>query len=383
MNEVNILSKDKVEKGSRWIYSADFNVTQPLRHNQRVDREVDDIKTISEAGGIVLILPHQGRYGKTKSLQFVADHLGAKYFDGNVGKEAVDFASSLKAGQIAIMGNTRYNEGEEQNSVELAKEFTKLGEQVVIGGFGKAHRVNASNHEILNHLPGYIAQNHLDEMLMLEPWTGRKDCSIAVLGGIKKEKITVGLAGFGKLYTDIIPGGIVVNNILKLIHGEVGSSILEDGGSLEEKCRKALQQSTAIIHIPDEVLVAEATETGYKNFGLVDLRKKKIQKNQMIVSYIVPDSAKRALDRCVYKNGRMLIAGTPDLYNWGMGLATNEVVQRLRNCNGLVLGGDTAQELDYDGTVSTGGGSALHYLVNGSTPIYEKLKEKFRESTKT
>jgi len=75
--------------------------------------------------------------------------------------------------------------------------------------------------------------------------------------------------------------------------------------------------------------------------------------------------------------GRLLICGTPDLYADGIGLATAEMVQRLKQpaVRGAILGGDTSAEIKYDGTVSTGGGSALYFVANGTTPVFEALQE--------
>jgi len=42
---------------------------------------------------------------------------------------------------------------------------------------------------------------------------------------------------------------------------------------------------------------------------------------------------------------------------------------------GIVLGGDTAAEVKYDGAVSTGGGSALYFVAHGTTPVFEALKQ--------
>jgi len=247
LDDIAQLRNAYINPGNRWIYSTDFNIGHKgpkLRNSSRVDVEVDDAKFILDQGGIVLFLAHKGRFkdGDTEDLEFIVPHLenqlgvGVAYYPENNTLDAFEFTRNLMPGTAAIMGNTRKNEGEEKNDAELAAQFAILGQFVAVGGFGKAHREHASNVGILQHLPGYATQSHLDEMISLGPWTGSDPdtYSVAVLGGIKKEKITAGLVGFVESYDAVIPGGIVLNTILRVQGYEIGDSIIEDNGKTYE-----------------------------------------------------------------------------------------------------------------------------------------------------
>src|SRR5574342_240188 len=121
-DEVRHFRDAEIKRGERWIFSADFNVKDTV-NPYRVDEEIDDIRKISDAGGIAVILAHEGRFGKTKSLEFVAGYLSEKLnrkvhyypspvyghsvgFLGNA-DTAVEFTEKLQPGGIALMGNTR------------------------------------------------------------------------------------------------------------------------------------------------------------------------------------------------------------------------------------------------------------------------------------
>ena len=72
----------------------------------------------------------------------------------NIGENVKNAAANLKAGEILLLENTRYNDvnannevvkKESKNNPELAKEWASLGEVFVNDAFGTAHRAHASN----------------------------------------------------------------------------------------------------------------------------------------------------------------------------------------------------------------------------------------------
>ncbi len=393
-NGVRYFRDAEIRNGERWIYSADFNVKDTVNPH-RVDEEVDDILKISNAGGITVILAHEGRYGKTRSLEFVSNYLSEKlhrkvhYYDKPITDAAIGFIGNLKPGEIALMGNTRFNEGEERNAPELAYLCAHMGDNAVIGGFGKAHRINASNVGILDYRKGYLSSSQEQQMEKIQRWSGRsKDYSVAVIGGMKKEKITEGLSGFAKIYDHIIPGGIVLNTILKLEHKYIGSSKIDDDGkTFEKEVKSALKKYSKKIIIPREVIVASKTDKGFEYVGRVNISHgDRVPDGCMIVSYVMPSDAIFALAKVAQEKGRLVVAGTPDIPNLRYGnmcysIASNQLNSMMPQIgsNALILGGDTARDIDSKSAViSTGGGSALMYLTMRTTHVYEKLKDNLR-----
>ncbi len=397
--EVRYFRDAEVKRGERWIFSVDFNVKDTVNPH-RVDEEVDDILKISNAGGITLLLAHEGRYGKTRSLEFVANYLSEKLqrkvhyhtspvygrsvgFLGNA-DAAIDFVEKLAPGEIALMGNTRDNDGEEWNSPELGYLYAHLGDKIVVGGFGKAHRKHASNVGLLDYRTGYLSTSQERQMKQLAPWSGKNDkYSVAVIGGIKGEKITYGLAGFAEIYDAIIPGGIVLNTILKCLYKQAGISLLKDEGkSFESEVEKILEKHSKKIIVPKEVVVAWPDEKGFGYIGRVHLDTESIPEDSMVVGYSMSFDAQCALGRVAQENGRLVVAGTPDIPSIKESRASYQLNSWLPQIgkNALILGGDTARDLEAkDAVISTGGGSALMYLTMGTTHAYEKLKENFRE----
>ncbi|MBI4176072.1 MAG: phosphoglycerate kinase [Candidatus Aenigmarchaeota archaeon] len=394
--DVMQLENAAIREGERWLYSADFNISysdeggvRRPRNTERVDSELEDMRHIADNGGVVAILAHQGRYrsGNAVDLDFIARYLGSrtgrevKYCKENNTGNAAGFVESLKPGEIAIMGNTRFHEGEEANDPVLAGQFAGLAGNgcAAIGGFGKAHRKHASNAGILQHIPGYITASQVREMELLEPWAGvSEEYSVAVLGGLKKEKITEGLAGFARNYDAIIPGGIVLNTIYLAQGKSIGKSVIEDAGKRYDKMVGGILESEFVgkLCIPEEVVIAKPVIGGYeggRRVAIVD----GVPDDFMIADVILPDKAVRALERLASGGGRLVLAGLPGIYASGFTGSTDAIAEYMNReeVKSAALGGDTASLLKFRGYASTGGGSALHFIAHGTTPVFEALRE--------
>jgi len=61
-----------------------------------------------------------------------------------VGEEAEKMAAALVPGEILVLENTRFNEGEEKGDEDLAEQMAELGDVYVNDAFGTAHRKHAS-----------------------------------------------------------------------------------------------------------------------------------------------------------------------------------------------------------------------------------------------
>jgi phosphoglycerate kinase len=108
---------------------------------------------------------------------------------------------------------------------------------------------------------------------------------------------------------------------------------------------------------------------------------KPIEEGYMIVDYVPTHEQIDALYVASELGGRILSAGVPGIITAGYTLATSKVIETMRSGRGMLLGGDTVAEVqrvffpdakspDKMGIAySTGGGSALHYIAHGTTPV--------------
>jgi phosphoglycerate kinase len=381
-----LLRNRPVRSGERWIYSAGFNVRPDLRSTGRIDVELADMIHILRSGGRLIVLSHQGDHASCTAghLNFVSEYLSARlgvpvgYTPENGTTAAVDYSHSLEPGTAAVFGNTRRNAGEQRNDPDLALRFAQLGDAVAVGGFSKAHRTHASNVGILRHRPGFLADSVLNEITLLRPWTGADSrFSVAVLGGVKREKTKIGLAMLGDVYDLVIPGGAVLNQLLLAAGYQVGSSCLGDDpeASVATAAGVLARQGPRRLHLPSHVVIARLTPDGYHNARTIAVRDG-VPKGWEIVDFVPrPWLIERLAD-----TGRAFIAGTPCRYADGFRLSADAILRAFAapSVQALLLGGETVAELPWHGPVSSGGGAALHYLAHGALPIMDALDAQHR-----
>ncbi|MFC5146839.1 phosphoglycerate kinase [Streptomyces aureoversilis] len=377
-----LLRERPVRAGERWVFSAGFNVGPALADTTRIDCEVPDLLRLARAGARVAVLAHQGshRDGTARSLEYVAGHLGrvlgreVGYHPGSTGDGAVERALALRDGEVVLFGNTRHHAGEEAGDPELARRFALLGDLVAVGGFSKAHRAHASNTGILHHRPGWAADSLLAETAALAPWAGRAPGtrSVAVLGGVKPEKTLIGLRRLAETYDVVVPGGVVLTTLLRVLGHKVGRSELGSSpGKCAEAASRVLAGSRAEIHLPERVVV-RGPGGDARTVDLAD----GVPADHAIVDFELPARTRETLRQLREHGGRALMAGTPSRWTDGFGAAARPLLDAFAGpgVRALLLGGDTVAELPWNGPVSGGGGSALQYLADGTCAVFDALR---------
>ena len=151
INDINIA-------GRRVFIRCDFNV--PLDENGNItdDNRIKQVLTTIEYAvdnkSKVILASHLGRpKGKKNpkySLAPVAKRLSTlldrrvDFVEDCIGDKVLKKVSSMKDGDIVLLENLRFYEGEEKNSEEFAKELLKLFDVYVNDAFGVCHRKHAS-----------------------------------------------------------------------------------------------------------------------------------------------------------------------------------------------------------------------------------------------
>ncbi|MEU2899625.1 phosphoglycerate kinase [Streptomyces sp. NPDC006967] len=388
MNALPSLADRPAIPGERWIFSAGFNVAAPadkLKDTSRIDTELDDIASLSDQGARVAILSHQGSHhdGSTRHLGDIAHYLTTRlhrpvrYIPENASDAAAEAARALAPGEICVFGNTRHHAGEAANEPALAARFAALGDYVAVGGFSKAHRRHASNHGILTHRPGWAARSLLRQTEALTPWAGHQPNapSAAFVGGTKPEKTLLGLAAFTRTYDLVVPGGAVLNHLLRGNGHRIGSSELGDrSDACTRAALQAVRSATARVHLPRHVVTARREGNQYTGRRVVRVADG-VPDGRAIVDFLpepwLLDELRRLRD-----GARVIVAGTPSIHTAGFSTASRLALDLVSApaVDGILLGGDTVAELPFHGPTSTGGGSALHYLRHADLPILQALR---------
>jgi len=346
------------------------------------------ITYLREHGARVVVLSHLGRPKgkpdpKYSLQQIVRDFervLGAtiEFIPDPV--QGVATTRRLPRGGVALVENTRFLPGEEENDPQLAATFAALGDFYVNDAFGSAHRAHASTaavaHLLKPAVAGFLMEKELTYLggALEEP----KRPFVAVLGGAKiSGKIDVISALLPKCDTILI-GGAMACTFFAALGFEVGTSLVErDKVPL---AKELLQRGGPKLILPRGGVVAPSLERAGE--------RREVSADQVPAGWAVYDidTATRADFRArilkaktVVWNGPMGVFETPPFDAGTRAVADALVEAGTKGAITIVGGGDSAAAVagleDRFSHVSTGGGASLEFLEGKVLPGVAALED--------
>lgn len=386
--------------GQKVLMRVDFNV--PLDHDgnitddTRIRAALPSIERILEAGGSVVLMSHLGRpkgqVNPAMSLRPVADRLvdlvdaPVKFATDTVGPAAVELAKGLQPGEVLLLENLRFAQGETDNDPEFAAALAGLGDTYVNDAFGTAHRAHASTVGVTAHFAqcraGLLMERELENLgtLMGEP----ERPFVAVLGGAKVgSKVDVILNLLDRVDTLLLGGGMIFTFFKG--HGlSIGTSLLDEE-SLDvarEISEKAKASSTRLVLPEDCVVASEFSDAAESRECLVtdipdgwmglDVGPQTVAKFEEILRGA----------RTIFWNGPM---GVFEMPRFAAGTkAVGEAVAAATDggARSVVGGGDSVAAVNQLGLadrishISTGGGASLEFMAGRTLPGIEALTDR-------
>ena len=378
-------------RGQRVLVRADLNV--PTRGGRvtdatRLERLVPGLRDLMRRGARVIVVSHFGRpkggRDTENSLAPVASELAkligqpVAFGADCVGEAAEKAIAEIRDGQIAVLENTRFHKGEEENDPAFAAALAKLGNLFVNDAFSAAHRAHASTEGIAHLLPAYAGPLMMEEIGALRAaLEDPQRPTVAVVGGAKvSTKIPVLTNLVAKVDKLVIGGGMA--NTFFLAQGvEIGRSLAEpDLAKTALEIMAAAKDKGCEIVLPKDVVVAEKLEAGAPSRVVAVLE---VPPDHMILD-VGPKTIehyKDVLGRChtLLWNGPL---GAFEIAPFGEGtFALAREAARLTKAGRLVSvagGGDTVGALNAAGVtgdftyVSTAGGAFLEWLEGRELP---------------
>jgi 3-phosphoglycerate kinase len=223
------------------LLRVDFNVPikeEKITSDARILASLPTISYLLEQNAKVIICSHLGRpKGKVApefSLKPVAEHLQkllnieVLFATDTIGEDAKTKSENLKAGQVLLLENVRFNAGEETNDKEFSKALASLAEVYVNDAFATSHREEASMHSVAKLLPnavGFLVTKELESIseVLKEP----KRPFVAILGGAKVDgKLAVIDNLLDKVDVLLIGGGMSYT-FIKALGGKTGKSLVD------------------------------------------------------------------------------------------------------------------------------------------------------------
>jgi phosphoglycerate kinase len=391
--------KDLLLKGKRVLIRVDFNVPMTkeggISDDTRIRAALPTIQEVIKAGGKAILMSHLGRpkgVTPTCTLQPCATRLSellgkpVRFVNDCVGDVAEKAVSEMKDGEVILLENLRFYEGEEhpEKNPEFVKKLAKLGDVYINDAFGTAHRAHASTALIADYFPkkaaaGFLMMKEVEALgsSLLNP----KRPFVAIIGGAKiSTKIGV-LKSLVHKADFLLIGGAMTFTFMRAVGLDVGDSPVE-----EDMVDEALD------------VMKEAKDLGKKTYFPIDLVvasefKDGAQSKIIAIQEGIPDGFqgmdigpktlelwKPVLEssKTIFWNGPVGVFEFPTFAKGTMALA--RIVAGCKGAFTVVGGGDSIAALEQSGLqssvshVSTGGGASLEFIEQGTLPGLEALE---------
>jgi phosphoglycerate kinase len=345
-----------------------------------------------KAGAKVMVMSHLGRptegeYSEENSLKPVADDLSKKLGKPvRLVKDWVDGGFDVAEGELVLLENVRFNEGEKKNVEETARKYAKLCDVFVMDAFGTAHRAQASTHGVGQFAPvacaGLLLTEELDALTkaLLNP----KRPMVAIVGGSKvSTKLTV-LEALSEKVDQLVVGGGIANTFLAAAGKNIGKSLAEaDLIPTAKDLMEKMKQRNAMIPIAVDVVVGKKFDANEK---AVLKEAGNVVDDDMIFD-IGPKSAQELAD-IIMKAGTVVWNGPVGVFEFDQfGAGTKKIAEAIAATSAFTLagGGDTIAAIQkyniYDKVsyISTAGGAFLEFLEGKKLPAVAMLEERARK----
>jgi phosphoglycerate kinase len=388
--------KDIDVKNKKVLIRVDFNVPMDAHHNITDDNRIKEaLHTINycidnNAKSIILVT-HLGRpKGDNKaefSLKYIVKRV-SRLLEKDVEfvedfikqKEKIDNASN---GQVFLLENIRFFEGETKNDETLSKNLASLCDIFVNDAFGTSHRAHSSTVGITKFVKtkvaGFLLKREIDAFAKALFKPVKPIC--LVVGGAKvSSKITL-LNNILPKVNKIIIGGAMSNTFLKALGYDMQASLIED--EYIEEAKSILENAKAAnvnVYLPVDVVITDDIEHPIdvkivpsqdvlQGFKAVDIGPATVKLFEEAIG----------LSNTIIWNGPMGIFEI-DRFSKGTFRIAHAIADTY--AYSIVGGGDTANAADKAGEkenisfISTGGGASLELLEGKILPGFENL-EKF------
>lgn len=384
--------------GKRVLVRVDLNV--PMHDNivsetTRIQRIAPTIIEISDKGGKVILLAHFGRpkgqiVAKMSLAQVtstLAQIIGRPIAFGTdcVGPMAKAAISAMKDGDILLLENTRFHQGETTNDPQFASALAENGDLFVSDAFSAAHRAHASTVGIANFLPSCAGRTMQAELEALEKGLGSPEHPLVALVGGAKVSTKLELLKYLVTKTDaLIIGGGMANTFLAALGYNVGNSLCEhDLTPTAMEILEISKQHGCAIVLPDDCVVANEFAAGTK-FEVTKVEN--VPPDAMILD-AGPDTVQKI--EVWIKQAKTLIWNGPlgafEIQPFDRATVEVAKIAAAQTKAGKLIsvagGGDTVAALKHAGVaedftyLSTAGGAFLEWMEGKDLPGVAVLKE--------
>ncbi len=390
-----MLTMDKVDLADKWVLiREDFNVPMKdgkIAHSARIDAALPTLNKALAKGAKVIVMSHMGRPKEGQFDQSLSLSVIAQYLSKALGQAVPLFTldspvPALKSGEIALLENVRFLEGEEANADDLSKKLAALCDIFVMDAFAVAHRAQASTVGVAQFAKvacaGPLLQAEIEAIdhVLVAP----QRPVVAIVGGSKiSTKLKLLKNILDKVDTLVVGGGIA-NTFLAACGLPVGESLYEPPlVATAKEMIQAAQIQGKTIWLPTDVVVGQTLsdqEQGVVKACMQVGRADKIfdigPQSQLSLTKLIAQA------KTVLWNGPLGVFECAPFAQGTRSLANAIVASKAFSVAG---GGDTLAAIEQFGIadkisyLSTGGGAFLEALEGHALPAVAAIELRSNE----
>lgn len=411
------------------LLRADYNVPVKdgrITDDYRIEQSLPTLHYLLEHKARVIIISHLGRpdgkpdpalslWPVAKRLDQLLKDVDVSFVDECIGDKAKAAVTKLRSGQVLLLENLRFYDGEDDNDPEFAVGLAELADIFVQDGFGVVHRKHASTAAITKLLPSVAGLLVEKEVEVITKTMAQPERPLtAIIGGAKiSDKIDL-LHKFIEIADFVAIGGAMANTFLKAQGVDVAKSLIEKdevtlARSLLEKAKAKAKKQHFVFYIPHDGVVArtidQKTHTRIVDWDAHVISSiehypkrpphdaSRMHPDEQILD-IGPFSASFIaggvqLSHTVIWNGTMGVTEVPGLlepvgpFTHGTEVIVGAILGEFGHKPfSVVGGGDTVGYIEQQGLskafghVSTGGGASLELMAGRTLPGVASLADK-------
>ena len=383
-------------KGKRVFIRCDFNVPMDklgnITDDARIRAHLPTINFAINAGSKVILASHLGR-PKGKRSEELSLRPAAKVLSGLLGKEVVfvddcvgeeaeKAISKMKSGDVILLENLRFYDGEEKNDADFAGKLARLCDVYIDDAFAVSHRKAASNAaktEFVNTCgAGFLLKNEIEYFNKAMKNPARPFA--AIIGGAKvSDKIGV-LENLLEKVDILIVGGGMAFTFIRAMGYETGNSLCEV--EMLDKARTIMdkaKEKKVNLCLPVDCVIAEkaVADTEVKVCKIEEIPKGWIGLDIGPETISAFSDALKGVKTIVW-NGPM---GMFELEPFSKGTFAVAASVAKSGALSIIGGGDTDLAVHRAGLsdkisyISTGGGAFLELLEGKTMPAIAALEK--------
>jgi len=390
--------KDVDVSGKTVLMRVDFNVPlddqQQVTNDARIRKAMPSIESVIDRGGSLILMSHLGRPKPGEdnakfSLKPAADKLAellgkpVQFATDTIGEDAKAKAAALKAGEVLVLENLRFDAAEKKGEAPFAAELAAMADVYCNDAFGTCHRTHASMvavPEAMGDKPKVVGFLVAKEIKYLtEVIANPEHPFVAILGGAKvSDKIMV-IKNLLGLCDKVLIGGAMAHTFTLAQGGKVGGSLVEE--DKVDLAKELLEAGGDKLVLPVDAHCGD----DFKN--LAGCNKQVVAPGEIADGFMGLDIGPKTAElysqlvkdaKTIVWNGPMGVFETPPF-----DAGTKAVAQAIADGDNtsIIGGGDSAAAIEILGFtdkvshVSTGGGASLAMLEGRKFEAVEVLDD--------